>query len=462
MPLQRPVGLFLTLVAAFLAAALLGGSTLFPAGAQTDPERFFSGPVIDGPYYCLNASFGGRITYAYDGDGDGIAETCSYSGSRRAAIARQNTFERLGSMFPSQLGYLFAKECLKVPASLGEPEAELTDECAAPRSAGSDNPPPVPPSPPPPSPADPERFFSGPVISGAAFCSNASLGGSVTYPYDRDDDAIADVCSLPRTRRAAAARQKALERLGEQLHPDLFNLLLDVECRKLLQTEGEAEAQDECSPPMTQVYAIAPSSNPAPGPSPTTSSSARPGEPTGLSVASRPEGTAASWTAAADSGGAPVTGYTVQWRTSAESWGDNSASTASTSYTFSHAIDCTARQVRVRATNSQGLEGEWSAIAETTLSAPGVPVLGEPTYPSSDQVRVEISYPNSGGCQVTAFEYELSIDTADFEDPIIGTEDTPNAPLAFRLDPGTYHVRIRAQNSLGTGPWSDTVTFTLR
>lgn len=56
-------------------------------------------------------------------------------------------------------------------------------------------------------------FFSG-VIDGPDFCANQSLGGPTTHPVDSDDDGMADACSLKGTRRAAIARQKALETLA--------------------------------------------------------------------------------------------------------------------------------------------------------------------------------------------------------------------------------------------------------
>ena len=43
---------------------------------------------------------------------------------------------------------------------------------------------------------------------------NRSLGGLTTYPFDSNGDGVADTCSLPRTRRAAIARQQTLEILA--------------------------------------------------------------------------------------------------------------------------------------------------------------------------------------------------------------------------------------------------------
>ena len=91
-------------------------------------------------------------------------------------------------------------------------------------------------------------FYSG-VITGPDFCVNRSLGGPVTYPFDSDDDGVADVCSLPRTRRAAVARQLAMEQLAAEF-PARFSALFAIECAAVSASFGEpeAEAEDECQP----------------------------------------------------------------------------------------------------------------------------------------------------------------------------------------------------------------------
>ena len=86
------------------------------------------------------------------------------------------------------------------------------------------------------------------MITGPEFCLNRSFGGPATYPHDSDGDGVADVCSLPRTRRAAAARQNALERLGDN-QPERLQMLFPEECSKVPATFGEtkAETTDECA-----------------------------------------------------------------------------------------------------------------------------------------------------------------------------------------------------------------------
>ena len=234
-----------------------------PEEAPRDDALFYSG-VIDGPDFCFNRSLGGPTTYAHDSDGDGIADICSLPRTRREAAARQQALERMARLlrFREDFNAHLAEECLSVPETLGEPDKEPADECqqyrerSANAPADTDSPlQPVSATPTPPngngrSPdeAGDGLFYSG-VINSPDFCFNHSLGGPTTYAHDSDGDGIADICSLPRTRREAAARQQALERLALE-HPDAFSLLFEVACTEGPKTLGEPEkeAVDQCQP----------------------------------------------------------------------------------------------------------------------------------------------------------------------------------------------------------------------
>ena len=91
---------------------------------------------------------------------------------------------------------------------------------------------PVPDPVPPPEPTAAEkRYFSGPV-TGPGYCANLSLGGARTFAFDSDGDGVADVCSLPYTRREAVARQNAADALA-QARSLQYRLLLQDACRAL-------------------------------------------------------------------------------------------------------------------------------------------------------------------------------------------------------------------------------------
>ena len=266
---------------------LVAGLTVF-ASAQTTDSRFYSG-VITGPDFCTNRSLGGPVTYAFDSDGDGVADVCSLPRSRRETAARQNAMERLGGELALYFGQLFADECTKVLETFGEPDAEATDECAAPRAAAADGRAlSAVPQAPIPLENDSDRFFSGPVITSRVFCLNRSFGGPVTYPFDSDGDGVADICSLPRTRRAAVARQNAFEQLAAEQGP-YFNLLVAEECLRVPGSFGEpgAEAEDVCAvgqPTPTETA----TGVPLPTPGGTTTPSQQPITPPRAPVATNP------------------------------------------------------------------------------------------------------------------------------------------------------------------------------
>ncbi|MYC57000.1 MAG: fibronectin type III domain-containing protein [Acidimicrobiia bacterium] len=245
--------------AMLIFVALLGllSALTTVANAQTSTQRFYSG-IIDSPTYCINRSLGGPTTYAHDADKDGVAEVCSLPTTRRATVAIQNARELLAMDNRPRFGQLYAYACTSILESYGNPSKEATDECSASRRAfangarGTDIPP-VPNSqlfPQPSSGPRPATFYSGPVIINDTFCANFSLGGPTTYAHDSDGDGVADVCSLPTTRRATIARQNALERLSiERATP--FRSLLAGECARIEGRvfEGDKVAdlnRDEC------------------------------------------------------------------------------------------------------------------------------------------------------------------------------------------------------------------------
>lgn len=235
--------------------------------AVTVVGGYFSG-VIDGPDYCANRSLGGPVTYPVDSDKDGVADICALDTTRRAAIARQNALERLAAINPDDFEAALhgppddpdtdADEsdrtkgtCYSAPKDLpGDTAAALEADSCGPkgvrdRRVSS-----------PPAPIDPAKaglFFSGPVITGPAFCTNLGLGGQPLYALDRDGDGIADTCSLAYTRREAVARHNALEAAFAD-HPQ-FPAALAAACTALgtldFGDSPAALAADRCSRPTT-------------------------------------------------------------------------------------------------------------------------------------------------------------------------------------------------------------------
>ena len=103
-----------------------------------------------------------------------------------------------------------------------------------------------------PAMASPENgvFYSG-VIDGPDFCTNFSLGGAHLIAHDSDDDGVADVCSLPYTRREAIARQSAVEALAVQ-QADTFRALVNAACG-MVEGDGDCGGDMLVDPPAVPI-----------------------------------------------------------------------------------------------------------------------------------------------------------------------------------------------------------------
>ena len=235
-----------------------------PATEVTPPDEMFYSGAIDSADFCLNRSLGGPVTYTFDSDGDGIADVCSLPRTRREAVAHQRTLEHLALVEREIFTARLAEECRSVADTFGEPDKEAVDECQQYRDFPSNAPGSLPETETgtgTQSPGtdddqdtftvDDQMFYSG-IIDSPDFCLNFSLGGPTTFAFDSDGDGVADVCALPRTRRAAVARQRALEHLAaaSQKLEDLYNAFFIVNCHMGPPTLGEAdkEAEDACEP----------------------------------------------------------------------------------------------------------------------------------------------------------------------------------------------------------------------
>ena len=237
-----------------------------PIDTVAGDEMFYSG-VIDNVDFCLNRSLGGPVTYAFDSDDDGIADVCSLPRTRREAVAHQRTLEHLSLVKPDIFTARLAEECRSVGETFGEPDKETVDQCQQYRDFPSNSPggpEPLPGTDPDTGTQTPgaddeqdlytvdDRIFYSGIIDSSDFCLNFSLGGPTTYAFDSDGDGVADVCALPRTRRAAVAIQRALEHL-EDASPELealYDAFFIVNCHMGPSTLGEPDKEDEdkCEP----------------------------------------------------------------------------------------------------------------------------------------------------------------------------------------------------------------------
>ncbi|MCY4193827.1 MAG: hypothetical protein OXF04_05970, partial [bacterium] len=248
--------------------------------ADRSGSGFFSG-VVSGPDYCAARSLGGLATFPFDSDRDGVADVCALQRTRRAAVAHQQALAMLATLHPQAFAQaLFGRSdnpdtdadessagtCEAAPTDLGDTDEALTDDICGRAERGLRNGELVPVA---PEPVDAVRslLFYSDVIDHSQFCINHSLGGPTTYPFDSDEDGVADTCALPYTRRAGVARRNALAAAFED-HPQ-YPAALAAACAALGTLDfgdtPEALAQDSCSKPPHPPAVGPPPPAPPPG-----------------------------------------------------------------------------------------------------------------------------------------------------------------------------------------------------
>jgi titin len=192
------------------------------------------------------------------------------------------------------------------------------------------------------------------------------------------------------------------------------------------------------------------------------STAAAPGAPTGLvATAVSPTRIDLSWTAPANNGGYPITGYKIQYKTGSNSYADLVSDTASTATSFSH-NGITAGQLyiyRVYAITSFATSTQFSPEALITpkaasaSSAPGAPTGLAATAVSSSKIELSWTAPaNNGGYPVTGYKIEYKKGTGVYASLVSNTANTTAAYSHTGLVTGTaYTYKVSAINSIGTG-----------
>ena len=171
---------------------------------------------------------------------------------------------------------------------------------------------------------------------------------------------------------------------------------------------------------------------------------------------------------APDDGGAAITGYTVQWRSGAQSWSSGrQRSVTGTDATITGLANGTSYEFRVAARSSAGT-GDWSNTATAQPAAPVVPPAPDPdTAPAratapegvsrADDV-IEWSWDlvtDDGGQPVTGYDFQhrLSTDSGWTAANIVRVARTCRA-ITVTDTTATVIARVRAVNSVGAGSWS--------
>ncbi|WP_419919142.1 fibronectin type III domain-containing protein [Candidatus Poriferisocius sp.] len=430
-------------ITGLLLAVALGATGLLVATAPGGAAQSNGSDGLS-TEFCINYSLGGPRMFPFDSTGDGVADICSLPYTQREAIARQFAMRKLIENLPArEFAAALASACASLQGrGFGDdtPQALAADACATGVIAPLPRP-----------PANSQRFFSGPVVNGPEFCANFSLrqGGPQMFPLDSNRDGVADICSLPYTRREAVARQLAMENLArkyaEDLKSNLVSACADLEGRRFADKPRDLN-NDVCS---------------APPPPP----AAAPGAPTNIVTTPGNQQITITWAIAA-SNGAPITAYTVARKpntTACPTTLDNTwtqQTTTATTLTITGLTNGTIQRLCLRATNSQG-NGPWATAIATPSAAPGAPT-NIVTTPGNQQATITWAAAPDNGAPITAYTVARKPNTTACPTTLDNTwtqqTTTENALTITSLTNGIpYRVCLRATNSQGNGPWATAI-----
>ena len=193
-----------------------------------------------------------------------------------------------------------------------------------------------------------------------------------------------------------------------------------------------------------------------------------PSKPTGLVATANYTSVSLSWTAPSDNGGNAITGYTVDYAKSNDTWQTQDSASINNSTRETTIIGLTSStqyNFRVAAINNVG-QGAYSAnttIQTVTITLPGAPTVsvGTVTY---DSITITWTPPsNTGGGTIVDYTVDYAgSDDSDWTNLRAGTgTNSSTTATASGLSNGTsYTFRVAAVNSAGTGAYSANVTVT--
>ncbi len=192
-------------------------------------------------------------------------------------------------------------------------------------------------------------------------------------------------------------------------------------------------------------------------------STTAPEKVTGLTLTAGDGQISASWTVPGD-GGSAITGYDVEYRVTSTggAWTDASHSGTGASHTITGLTNGTEYDVQVRAVNSVG-DGPNSDTAKATPKAATAPekVTGLTLTAGDGQISASWTAPGNGGSAITGYDVEYRVTSAGGSWTDASHSGTGASHTITGLTNGTeYDVQVRAVNSVGDGPNSDTAKAT--
>ncbi len=184
-----------------------------------------------------------------------------------------------------------------------------------------------------------------------------------------------------------------------------------------------------------------------------------------------------TWNVPASDGGTQITGYRIEFTTDppadeqnpsrTQTWTDADSNTGVADRTYSHTDlrGGVTYYYRVYAINTEG-ESDPSAVASGTthaITVPNAPTGLKATVSSHTQIGLSWVAPSDeGGAAIHGYQIEVSVNAGDTWAYVTrNTASTITRYLHINLTPGkTYHYRVSAINSVGTGDPSNVANAT--
>ena len=195
-----------------------------------------------------------------------------------------------------------------------------------------------------------------------------------------------------------------------------------------------------------------------------------PGAPSAPTVSAGNATLAVNWAAPAGNGSA-ITDYDVRYcsancDSSESAWQEHSpgANSIFTFATLRNLTNGTAYQIQVRADNQHG-SGLWSPVVSAVPGIPAAP--SAPTLVAGDhKIIVSWNEPADNGSAISDYDVRYCSANCGSESSWTAIADTVASTVPSALVSGldvakAYQVQVRAENSIGTGPWSASSTLTL-
>ena len=190
-----------------------------------------------------------------------------------------------------------------------------------------------------------------------------------------------------------------------------------------------------------------------------------PGAPAITSVTHGNGSLTVNWNAPAETGGANITGYKVEWKLSTvQSWtGASSATDNASPYTITGLGNGSSYDVRVTATNSAGDGPASTPMSGTPSTTPGAPAITGVT-PGDGSLTVNWNAPaETGGATITGYRVEWKLSTTpSWEGASSATDNASPYPIMGLTNGSQHDVRVRAANMNGGGVWSSVESDTPR